>query len=45
MKAELVLRDKKRLANGAIMEMVVWKLLRFQPIDATHLLNRSAGVS
>lgn len=28
MKAELILRDKKRLANGAIMEMVVWKLPR-----------------
>ncbi len=28
MKAELILRDKKRLANGAIMEMVIWKLPR-----------------
>lgn len=26
MKAELIYRDKKKLASGAIMEMVVWKL-------------------
>lgn len=26
MKATLLFRDKKRLANGAVMEMVVWEL-------------------
>ena len=26
MKATLILRDKKHLANGSVMEMVVWEL-------------------
>lgn len=38
MKATLLFRDKKRLANGTVMEMVVWEL-RHPTADRPHGLK------